>query len=108
MTGPGARRWHPLLDALEVAVPVALHTMRGWSEAERRCAAEEAGDLVSEDGDHLLYGGPHCRTTFAAFARALAALAHAPGGVTFAGRHWCVRPDHSGCPKEHPRERQDP
>lgn len=33
--------------------------------------------------------------TFNHLARGLAALAYQPGGVTFAGRHWCT--DHAAC-----------
>lgn len=35
--------------------------------------------------------------TFNALARGLALLAHCPGGVSFAGPHWCTE-SHPQCP----------
>jgi hypothetical protein len=45
-----------------------------------------------------LYGGKHCAEAFNALARGLAALAYQPGGVKYAGLHWCVE-EHPGCPR---------
>lgn len=63
----------------------------------RRAAAAAASSQVAAHGDDLQYGGRHCAATFAHLAKGLAALAYQPGGVTFAGAHWCVHP-HPGCP----------
>ena len=87
----------------------AIHTAaeeRELTDDERATAQrlnEEAGSLYEEcdtntaigrlgvNGDNLLYGGPGCAKAFATLAHTLAHLAHRPGGVTFAGYHWCTR-----------------
>ncbi|MEY9211585.1 hypothetical protein NI17_009705 [Thermobifida halotolerans] len=86
------------LDAvLPVAVLTALPQVARLTPAERRRLAKECADTVTAHGDDLLYGGPHCTTTFAALARGLAAGALQPGGVTVAGHHFCASP-HEDCP----------
>jgi hypothetical protein len=57
--------------------------------------------LIGSYGDNLLYGGRHAGETFTALARSLAHMAHADGGVTFAGIHWC-RSGHTGTTHTHP------
>lgn len=51
--------------------------------------------LLGTHGDNMLYGGRHAGETFTALAYSLAHLAQQPGGVTFAGIHWCA--DHAVC-----------
>ena len=51
--------------------------------------------LLGTFGDNLLYGGRRAGETFTALAYSLAHLAQAPGGITFAGIHWCAD-GHSG------------
>ena len=51
--------------------------------------------LLGTFGDNMLYGGRHAGETFTALAYSLAHLAQTPGGVTFAGIHWCAD-GHSG------------
>ncbi|MER7213158.1 hypothetical protein ABT340_39360, partial [Streptosporangium sp. NPDC000239] len=46
-------------------------------------------------GDQLQFGGRHCVDTFVEAVTALACLSWMPGGVTFAGLHFCVR--HEEC-----------
>lgn len=48
-----------------------------------------ARGLIGTYGDNMLYGGRHAGETFTALAYSLAHMAHAPGGVAFAGIHWC-------------------
>jgi hypothetical protein len=50
--------------------------------------------LITSHSDEMMYGGKHCTKTFAAMARALAHLAQNPGGVGFAGLHWCAGSGH--------------
>jgi hypothetical protein len=89
-----------LAETLAVAVPLRMaelavmepdvraRTVRGW--------AARAADVVSSRGDQLMFrvkptkGEGGTADTFNHLAKGLAALAHAPGGVVFAGTHWCV------------------
>ena len=84
-----------LLIALDAAVPLHIRDLAGQPTETLQRIAREAVNVIAAHGDDLLYGGRKCRTTFTALAVALAALAHAPGGVTFSGRHWCT--DHDAC-----------
>jgi hypothetical protein len=51
--------------------------------------------LIDTYVDNMLFGGRHAGETFTALAYSLAHLAQQPGGVTFAGLHWC-RSGHVG------------
>lgn len=54
--------------------------------------ADQAVDVAACEGDVLMYGdrkGDAARA-FNHVARGIAALAYAPGGVLYAGQHWCV------------------
>jgi hypothetical protein len=53
-------------------------------------------------GDDLLYGGNHGAKTFAALAVAIAHMAQEPGGITFAGLHWCAGSGHRGTGDRYP------
>jgi hypothetical protein len=91
-----------LPTALDVAVPMFLAELLAVDDQilRRRAAhtwARNAVDPLCAQGDILQYGGGKPGEVAAVFnhlARGLAAGAMVPGGVTFAGRHWCV---------EHPR-----
>lgn len=88
---PGASlRTEILRASLEAAVPIAIHDLRyhTWEELQR--LASESSTVIASHGDDLQFGGKKCASTFAALARGLAALAYAPGGVTFLGLHWCA------------------
>lgn len=84
-----------LLIALQAAVPLNILLMRDWTPQQR---ANEAAwirnlDVLGPQGDLLMYRGHESGrsgATFNALAKALALLAHQPGGVDFAGLHWCV------------------
>lgn len=94
---------HPLLQAmLPVAVLTALDDVNELTDPERQHLASKSADALAAHGDDLLYGGKHCAETFTALARGLAALAHQPGGVSFAGLHWCVGSGHLGTRDESP------
>jgi hypothetical protein len=93
---------HPLAIALALAVPLELALLRDIDDELRaQTIATHTGravaTLLGEYGDQLQYGGPRCSEAFAGVARGLACLAWAPGGVTFAGMHFCAR--HELCEK---------
>ena len=89
-----------LVLTLRLAVPLRiaeLQLLAGETRTRQvRWWAREAGDVVAHKGDVLQYGGKRgaAAMVFNHLARGLAALACMPGGVSFAGTHWCV---------EHPR-----
>ncbi|GAB3162119.1 hypothetical protein GCM10027258_80500 [Amycolatopsis stemonae] len=94
---------HPLLEAmLPVAVLTALEEISHLTTTERQHLAAEAATTIGSHGDDLMFGGKHTAAAFAALARALAVLAHQPGGVTFAGLHWCVGSRHHGTREQAP------
>lgn len=102
-----------LLATLAVAVQLRIHELQEMPERVRerwlRLWAAEAVDPLASRGDVLQYGGGKRGEAAAVFnhlARGLAALAHCPGGVTFAGRHWCV--DHDVCTGTTPAPRSAP
>lgn len=88
---------HALIEGLAVAVPLRIWELSQLDSVTRgrRCKvwAEDAVEPVAGDGDTLLFGSKKsggAARVFNALAKSLAALAHCPGGVTFAGLHWCV------------------
>lgn len=97
MTAPVTRDEH-LLIALEAAVPLRILDMRDWTPETRINEAVFAMNAIDARGDVLQYGGGKRGDVAHAFkwlATGLAAAAYQPGGVTFAGRHWCT--DHAAC-----------
>jgi hypothetical protein len=83
-------------------VPLHILELRRWSPERRAAAAADAATTIGSHGDALLFGGRQCAETFNALALGLALLAHQPGGVAFAGEHWCTDP-HAGCPSPYRR-----
>lgn len=90
-------RWDARQDALrmtlQLAVPMLIHELHQMPDPGavmdrwRRGAAA----AVAERGDVLQYGGKKMGSAAEVFnhlARGLAVLAHAPGGVDFAGLHF--------------------
>lgn len=71
------------------------HLCAEGERTEQQANATALG-LISAHGDDMLYGGPQCQRVFAAAVRTLAHLALLPGGVHFAGLHWCR--GHNGIP----------
>jgi hypothetical protein len=90
-----------LTAALDAMVPVAMRRMADWSAADRvRYAREKWASMTTMDsglsgGAELLHGGKAAKTELAILVDVLAALAFQPGGVVFAGLHWCT--DHDEC-----------
>lgn len=99
-----------LLDGL---VPLHLMRLNQPGELARAHAATtlEGGlaDVIAEAGDRLTAPGnfrdPEDRRTrgrlLTAMATCLALGARQPGGITWAGHHWCVAP-HADCPNTRP------
>jgi hypothetical protein len=83
---------------LQVSVPLEIAKMRSWTHEARQRHAQGAADVIATHGDDLQFGGRHCTEAFAALTRGLAVLAYQPGGVDFAGLHFCTAP-HAGCPR---------
>ena len=86
-----------LMVVLLTAVPLyiaELQRLQGETRTNQvRVWAAAAVDVLACQGDVLQYGGARGEAAhvFNHLARALAALAHTPGGVSFAGTHWCVQ-----------------
>jgi hypothetical protein len=69
-----------------------------WKCHDDRHRAAGLAGIIAARGDLILYrGGKHgeSATAFNALAEGLAIGACQPGGVTFAGQHWCT--DHAAC-----------
>lgn len=86
---------------LQLAVPLQIDALKSLTDDQRQRAAEEAAEIIATHGDDLQFGGRHCAEAFNALARGLALGAAAPGGITFAGLHWCTTP-HPECPHATP------
>jgi hypothetical protein len=95
-TGEHAAGGAPLTTCLEAAVPLWLAaTVRLGADRLTLMAAESARVLDETD-----WSGSELPAAAAShLARAVALAAAAPGGVTFAGRHWCTAPHH-GCARQ--------
>ena len=87
-----------LAMALAAAVPLHIHELRLTTDPPTRLKiAREAGEHIAHHGDAIMYRSKPGATAeaFNHLARGLACAAFQPGGVTFAGQHWCV--DHGEC-----------
>lgn len=96
----------PLLAiSLSCAVPLWIEKVRHWDPTVRETRAHECGHVIAYGGGAAAVAtGGRERTkgkkrpnegaaeVFNAIACGLALLAYCPGGVTFAGSHWEVRP----------------
>jgi hypothetical protein len=88
-----------LRTCLLLAVPLWLEVARGCSPDELAGMADESAGILAGDG---ALPGPGAAPADAAraashLARVIAIAALAPGGVTFAGMHWCDD-SHPDCP----------
>jgi hypothetical protein len=92
MAAPAADA-HPELGLLAVAVPLRIAELRGVPDDERLVIARECGQIIAEHGDSLMFRDKHSAAAFNALARGLAAAAYQPGGITFAGQHYCTSHD---------------
>lgn len=90
-----------LVIGLQAAVQLNMLELSRLDPANRDATrtgwAADAIDPVASRGDALQYGGKRgeAAKVFNHLARGLAALAYQPGGVTYAGQHWCA--DHAAC-----------
>jgi hypothetical protein len=87
-----------LTATLQVAVPLEIIRLRILDDDQRQWIARTAAQEIASHGDDILFKSKRAGDTARAFnhlATGLAALAYQPGGVTFAGLHWC--PDHTQC-----------
>lgn len=101
-----------LILALQVAVPMRIAQLAAMDFTERSgwisWWAHEAQAPIMERADNMMYSSRgktkaarhDIANTFNHLAKGLAAAAFCPGGVTFAGRHWCTPPDL--CPTAEP------
>lgn len=83
-----------LLSALPLGMLDAIEEVGRLPDYERRYWYDRWLRTIVERGDVLMYGGKGCAEAFGALCRGLAVLAHEPGGVAFAGLHWCVGSGH--------------
>lgn len=88
-----------LLTALSAAVPLRIWEIRDYTVEDRlweACKAESA--ICSAGSEFVFFRGRKKGETARAFnwlVRGLAVGAYQPGGVTFAGQHWCT--EHALC-----------
>ncbi|MEU0081392.1 hypothetical protein ABZY58_26120 [Micromonospora tulbaghiae] len=89
------------MAGLSAAVPLWIHQLAQLPEKardrQRQRWADAAVEAVAFRGDTLQFGGKRgeAADVFNHLARGIAAAAFAPGGITFAGEHWCT--DHAAC-----------
>lgn len=81
-----------LLPTLDAAVPLKILDLQGYDSYSLTVLAKQAVEQVAAHGDALMYRSERGATAEAMkhLIRGLAALAYCPGGVGFAGRHWCA------------------
>ena len=87
----------PELGLLAVAVPMRIAELRGVGDDERLKIAAECGQHIAGHGDDLMFRSRPGRSAeaFNKLALGLACAAYLPGGITFAGQHYCT--DHAAC-----------
>jgi hypothetical protein len=94
-----------MLMSLQLAIPLWIAELLALDDEDREFKVEAwrraALMPIAERGDLLMFGAGQSRSergqagqTFNHLARGLAALAFHPGGVRFAGRHWCALAHH--------------
>lgn len=87
-----------LVESLAFFVPMWMDEIRNLTDDQRVARAKRCGAMVAERGDVLQFGSSRpgkATEVFNALAEGLACGAYQPGGITFAGRHWCT--DHRQC-----------
>lgn len=106
VTNPHEALLEPLLTILDGLVPLHVANLADPGEYERaQSRKEELADVLGESADRLVapenFRHPDDRRrrgqALNAAAACLALGAYQYGGITWAGRHWCVKP-HTGCP----------
>lgn len=87
-----------LLTVLELAVPMWIERHTRTDPGNAAEVGSTLADIIASQGD-VFQGGKgkkgETAKVFNAVASGLGLLARQPGGVTFAGRHWCT--DHAAC-----------
>ena len=81
----------PLTTSLQVAVPLWQAQLKTVPMDQLLVKVREAGQLIAENGDKLLYGSKvkgETATLFNKTAEAVAVLSFLPGGITLFGQHW--------------------
>ena len=93
-----------LLDGM---VPLAVFEVSRWSSVRQEAEMARSGELIASSADDLGVVGDHLGrrnspqgAVLTALARGIAVGSLRPGGVTFAGRHWCSAA-HEDCPNAH-------
>ena len=93
---------HELLRLhLQFAVSLAIGdlTARGGPHDNDWDTARAFGPVLAEKGDQILYRTNETAALVSRLVRAIAVMAHVPGGVHVCGLHWCAR--------HHPHGRRD-
>lgn len=99
---PGDPTRELLVATLQAAVPMWIDQYQNWDTYSRQCRATHCADEVAAHGDILVFkqktaeGRKGTVNAFNRLAEGIAILAYNPGGVTFAGHHWCVGSNHMG------------
>ena len=93
---PTAWRNAVITETLGIAVPLRIHELAQLAPdaRERLRASIDPHDLHADDA---MFGGTHAAEGVRNIITTLALLAHAEGGVDFAGLHFCT--DHTNCIK---------
>lgn len=82
-----------LPEFLDFAVRVEMLRQADEPAFARQVHIDRARMVIGEKGDVMQFRASGTGSAIAHLIKALAALAVAPGGVTFAGKHWCRNHD---------------
>lgn len=87
--------WHnaALNATLQMAVPLRIHELAQHAPDERARLLASI-DTHELHGDDMMFGGLHAGDGIRSMITGLALLAFAPGGVDFAGLHFCTNHGH--------------
>lgn len=79
-----------LLPALQLAVPLQIEAVRGWTVEARHAFCHEHAQTIASRSDVLLFGGKRGEAAelFNIVARGLACMAFQPGGVRLGDVTW--------------------
>jgi hypothetical protein len=93
-----------LLTVLNGLIPVQAARIADLSAGDRRRLAEQYADALATGADRLTAPGNFTdrrerSAALTALAGGIAIGAIQPGGITWAGHHWCTRP-HVNCVNE--------
>lgn len=95
-----------LIEMLLTAVPLWVNDLSGCTTEQLRSRAARCSAEIAAHGDDLMFKGKtrearrNTASAFNALAEGLACGAYVPGGITFAGYHWCVGSAHWGIPQD--------